>query len=460
MQASWSAPVADLRPTQAAEEALGRIAADGRRGVWIDLLPAARVRAAAAAVEVRLASGADLPLAGRTVAVKGNIDVAGLRTTAGCPGYGDVALHSAPAVRALEEAGAVVVGTTNMDQFATGLVGTRSPHGACPNAHWPALVAGGSSSGSAVAVAAGLVDLGLGTDTAGSGRVPAAANGIVGLKPTPGRVSTRGVVPACASLDCVSVFARSVALAQRAGTALAGFDPDDPWSRRPGPRPAPPRPLRLGVPAGDDLVLLGAVTPERFAAAVEALRSADDAVVTGVDLSPFTAAGALLYGGAFVAERYAAVGAYVDSGPPHLDPVVAGIIRHSARLSAWQLAADRTALARRRREAEAVWEDVDVLVVPTVTRLPTVAEVAADPLGTNAALGHYTTFVNLLDLCALTVPVGNPIGDHPPVSLTLVAPAWADDLLATVAAPVAGACAQEVVTRASPPGNGPETLAP
>ena len=422
--------MADVPSTQAVADALDRIAADGRPGIWIDLLPRSRVLAAAADVDARAASGATLPLAGRTVAVKGNIDVATLRTTAGCPSYGKVAARTAPAVRALEEAGAGVVGTTNLDQFATVLVGTRSPHGACPNAHWPALVSGGSSSGSAVAVAAGLVDIGVGTDTAGSGRVPAAANGIVGLKPTPGWLSTSGVVPACASLDCVSVFARSVDLAAAATAVAAGLDPDDPWSRRAPTTSVPTGRVRIGVPGGDTLQLAGPVTQERFAGAVGEVAAGD---VAEVDLSPFLDAGRLLYGGAFVAERYAAVGAFVDTGPPDLDPVVAGIIRDAGTLPAWQLAADRTELARLRRATDAVWEEIDVLVVPTVPSLPTVAEVAADPLGTNAALGRYTSFVNLLDLCALTIPLGGAIGDHPPVSLTLVGPAWSDDLLVAVA---------------------------
>ena len=194
----------------AVDAAFDRIAADGSTGIFIEIVDRSRALAAAAVVDAAVAAGEERPLAGQTLAVKGNIDVAGHRTTAGCPSYGSIPRQSAAVVQALEAAGAVVVGITNLDQFATGLVGTRSPYGACPNAHWPALVSGGSSSGSAVAVARGLVDLALGTDTAGSGRVPAAANAIVGVKPTPGRLSTRGVVPACRSLDCVSTFGRTV----------------------------------------------------------------------------------------------------------------------------------------------------------------------------------------------------------------------------------------------------------
>ncbi|MCU1487478.1 MAG: amidase [Actinomycetia bacterium] len=389
-----------MNPREAVDAAYERIAADGRDGIWLSLVD----RSAALAAAAR-ATG---PLAGRTLAVKGNIDLAGLRTTAGCPSYGSVAERSATVVRRLEAAGAIVVGSTNLDQFATGLVGTRSPYGVCPNAWWPELVSGGSSSGSAVAVAAGLVDLALGTDTAGSGRVPAAANGIVGLKPTRGRLSTAGVVPACASLDCVSVFARSVDEAALAADVATAFDHADPWSRRADPSPVVTQP-RIGRTPGLDVPGLD------------------------VDLEPFLAAGALLYEGAFVAERYAAVGEFVASGAEGLDPVVASIILAARDLPAWQLARDHTELERLRRLTEPVWADIDVLVVPSVPRIPTVAEVLADPIGANSALGTYTNFVNLLDLCALTIPVGPPTPEAPPPSVTLIAPAWSDQLLVEVA---------------------------
>ena len=449
-----------MRVTEVVAQALARIEACDLSGIWIDRLPAERVLRAARAVEGRLATGEAQPLAGRTVAVKGNIDVAGLRTTAGCPSFGDVAATSAPAVRALEAAGAVVVGSTNLDQFATGLVGTRSPHGACPNPRWPHLVSGGSSSGSAAAVAAGLVDLGVGTDTAGSGRVPAAANGIVGLKPTRGRLSTRGVVPACASLDCISVFAGSVGLAAGAVAAAAGFDADDPWSRRPGAVMAQAGPLRIGVPDPDSLRLHGEVTADLVGAAWTALAEAAGATLVEVDLDAFTSAGRLLYGGAFVAERYAAVGGFLESGPRDADPVVRAIILASASAKAWELAADRTELERLRRRTEATWAAVDVLAVPTVPGLPSRDEVAADPVGANAELGHYTSCANLLDLCALTLPVGPDLDGHPPVSLTLVGPAWHDDLLVAIAGTVDGpprGGRQGAATEVPPRGNPPET---
>ena len=421
-----------MRATEAAERALARIDACDLAGIWIERLPTECVLDAAEAVEERLAGGARQPLAGMTVAVKGNIDVAGVRTTAGCPSFGEVAATTAPAVLALEAAGAVVVGTTNLDQFATGLVGTRSPYGACPNPRWPHLVSGGSSSGSAAAVAAGLVDLGVGTDTAGSGRVPAAANGIVGLKPTRGMISTRGVVPACASLDCVSVFARSVGSAATAAGVAAGFDPRDPWSARRAEVSPPAGPLRVGVPDASSLRLDGSLSQDLVRTAWTVLAEAAGATLVEVDLDAFTSAGRLLYEGAFVAERYAAVGRFLEDGPPDADPVVRAIILAAGTQRAWQLASDRTELERLRRRTEATWAAVDVLAVPTVPGLPTRAAVAADPVGTNAALGHYTSFVNLLDLCALTVPVGADLVDHPPVSVTLIGRAWHDDALVAI----------------------------
>jgi allophanate hydrolase len=317
-------------------------------------------------------------------------------------------------------------------------VGTRSPYGRCPNAWWPDLVAGGSSSGSAVAVAAGHVDIALGTDTAGSGRVPAAANGIVGLKPSRGRIPTTGVVPAMASIDCVSVFAHSVARAELvaavaatagdAGAAPAG------GARTSGPEAVGDGPVRIGVPdlgvAGFDGDESG---PGRFAAAVDRVLDAlTGAVVAPVDLDPFVAAGHLLYEGAFVAERYAAVGSFIEAHRDRVDPVVGSIITAAGRLPAWQLYRDRAALARLRARADRVWRDIDVLVVPSVPRVPGWAEVDAEPVAVSSMLGTYTNFVNLLDLCALTIPVpldGDGHDDRPPASLTLIAPAGADRLV-------------------------------
>ncbi len=429
-------------PVEAVARAYDAIEADGRPGIWIARVDRAAALAAAADVARRLAAGDHLPLAGCTLAVKDNIDVAGLPTTAGCPAYAYHPVASAPAVQALVDAGAVVVGKTNLDQFATGLVGTRSPHGACPNAHWPGLVSGGSSSGSAVAVAAGLVDLALGTDTAGSGRVPAAANGIVGVKPTRGWLSTAGVVPACRSLDCVSVFARTVAEAAEAA-AIAGATPvgtDDPFRRRPpSGEAAPARAWRIGVPAPAGLTFDGDPEgPARFAAAQAALVAAcPGAELVEVDLAPFSAAAALLYGGSFVAERYAAVGAFVADHPDEVDPVVGSIILAAADHPGWAVFRDQAELARLVQVTAPVWAAIDVLAVPSVPRIPRLAEVAADPVGVNSMLGTYTNFVNLLDLAAVTVPVPSERFDGPPPSLTLVGPAWSDAILAHLAGRVA-----------------------
>jgi allophanate hydrolase len=433
--------MSELDPRASVANAYERIAADGRAGIWIELVAREQALVAAETVWRRQQDGETLPLAGLTMAAKGNMDVVGLRTTAGCPSYGAIATRSGAAVRRLEAAGAVVVGVTNLDQFATGLVGTRSPYGACPNSAWPDLVAGGSSAGSAVAVATGMVDIALGTDTAGSGRIPAAANGIVGFKPTRGWISAAGVVPACQSIDCVSVFARTVKEAYAAVLAGAGPDPDDPWSRSPAPASAAEgpdgRPVRIGIPSLAGLVLDKPFTPVDFLRGARAIAEAVGGELVGIDLDPFLAAGDLLYEGAFVAERYAAVGSFIESHPDGLDPVVAGIITRAGTIPAWKLAADRTELERLRLLTQPAWHDVDIVVVPTASRIPSPAEVIADPLGPNRELGRYTNFVNLLDLCALSLPVGPATPEHPPLSLSLVAPAWHDPLLADLGARLA-----------------------
>jgi allophanate hydrolase len=418
-------------PIDAVEAAYDCIERDGRAGIWITLVDRDVALAAAHDAQRRLAEGAALPLAGTTLAVKDNIDVAGITTTAACPAFAYRPSEHAPVVAALVAAGAVVVGKTNMDQFATGLVGTRSPFGICPNAHWPPLISGGSSSGSAVAVATGAVDFALGTDTAGSGRVPAACNGIIGFKPTRGSISARGVVPACRSLDCVSVLARSVDLAALAAAIAwrTAPDADDPWSRGDGGRDQ--RTVRrVGVPAASQLDFDGDDEARpRYERAIEAL-AALGVDVLEVDLEPFVAVGALLYGGAFVAERYDAVGDFVDAHPDAVDPVVAQIISASRSIPAWKLARDRTELERLRARTATTWAAVDALAMPSVPRIPTVDEVLAAPIERNARLGTYTNFVNLLDLCALTLPVDDePPAAAPPFSLTLVAPAWCDERL-------------------------------
>ncbi|WP_329226281.1 allophanate hydrolase [Streptomyces canus] len=407
--------------------AYDRIEAVDRPEIWIDLRPREEVEREARTIDDRLAKGERLPLAGRLFAAKGNIDVAGLPTTAGCPSYAYDPEADAPVVAGLRAAGAIVLGTTNLDQFATGLVGTRSPHGAVRNAYDPARVSGGSSSGSAVAVALGIVDFALGTDTAGSGRVPAAFNGIVGLKPTRGLVPTAGVVPACASIDCVTVFARTLPEAEQALSHMAtGTAPTLP-GRRPGP-------WRIAVPAREQLGELDEGWVQGYEAAVAQLAAAG-ATLRELDLSPFTEAAAMLYEGAFVAERYTAVGAFVDkataAGDDSLDPTVAGIITRARDLPAHRLYADMDRLAALRTRALAELADADALLLPTTPGHPTLAEVAADPLGANARLGRFTNSTNLFDLAAAAVPAGEVNGL--PFGVMLIGPAYTDERLARIA---------------------------
>ncbi|MHC3472046.1 allophanate hydrolase [Streptomyces sp. 7R007] len=408
--------------------AYARVEAVDRPEIWIDLRPQEEVEAEARTLDARAASGARLPLAGRLFAVKGNIDVAGLPTTAGCPAYAYRPDADAPVVARLRAAGAIVLGTTNLDQFATGLVGTRSPYGAVRNAHDPARVSGGSSSGSAVAVALGLVDFALGTDTAGSGRVPAAFNGVVGLKPTRGLVPTQGVVPACASLDCVTVFARTLAEAGQALSHMATATPP----ALPG---RPPGPWRIAVPPREQLGELDEGWATAYEAAVERLRSTG-AEIRVIDLTPFTEAAAMLYEGAFVAERYTAVGSFIDKasadGAEGLDPTVAGIITRARDVPAHRLYADLDRLAALRARAVAELADADALLLPTTPGHPTLAEVAADPLGANARLGRFTNSTNLFDQAAVAVPAGEAGGL--PFGVMLIGPAHTDERLARIAA--------------------------
>ncbi|HMJ35124.1 MAG TPA: allophanate hydrolase [Baekduia sp.] len=425
-----------MSAVEAVRAAYARIAADDRPEVWITLRAERDVVAEAALLDADPVRSA-LPLAGMTVAVKDNIDVAGLPTTAGCPAFAYTPRESAPAVARLVAAGAIVLGKTNLDQFATGLVGTRSPHGAARDARRPEYVSGGSSSGSAVAVALGLVDLALGTDTAGSGRVPAAFGGIVGFKATRGIVPVRGVVPACRTLDCVTVLAADLAGAERAMAIMAGPDAADPLSRPwpvDAPLAAPPAP-RVAVPAADQL---GALTPAaRDAFASAATRLADaGAHLRTIDLAPFLEAARLLYDGALVAERHAAVGAFVDAHPDDVDPTVGAIVRAAGRVGATAYLADGERVERLRVKAMAALGDADALLLPTTTAQPTIAEVAADPIGVNGRLGIYTNFCNLFDLCGVAVPAGQADGGR--FGVTVLARAFGDRVAADVAALVTG----------------------
>lgn len=429
--------------------AYSAIGAARRPEVWITLRPAAAALAEAAAVDAAVTAGERLPLAGLVVAVKDNIDVAGLPTTAGAPSYEYLPARDAACVARLRRAGAVVIGKTNLDQFATGLVGTRSPYGAVRNAWDPAKISGGSSSGSAVAVALGLVDFALGTDTAGSGRVPAALNGIVGVKPTRGVIPCTGVVPACRSLDCVTVLASSLALARRAVAVMAGPDGVDPLASLLGGRPrggwqlpeadAGPEvgtaPARIAVPLPAQLSELADGWAAAFESAVVRLRAAGAQIVP-TDIAPLLEAATLLYGGSFVAERYAAVGDHVRQHAEligrDLDPVVAGIILDAAKHTAAGYFADRERLDELAVRAARALDGCDALLTPTTTLHPSIAEVRKDPVGVNARLGTYTNFANLLDLAAVAVPAGTVAGL--PFGVMLTGPAGSDARLAEIAA--------------------------
>ncbi|MGK8198301.1 allophanate hydrolase [Burkholderia cepacia] len=354
---------------------------------------------------------ASLPLYGVPFAIKDNIDLAGIPTTAACPAYAYTPDRSAPVVERLIAAGAIPVGKTNLDQFATGLSGQRSPYGACRNALDPRYASGGSSSGSAVAVALGVAAFSLGTDTAGSGRVPAAFHGLVGLKPTRGVLSTLGVVPACRSLDCVSVFAHSPADARSVFAVAQGVTEGDPYGRAWQPLPDVDRVRSLGqsgfgVPRADQLEFFGDESYRAaWEAALERLR-ATGARIVEIDFSPFLAAARLLYEGPWVAERLAALGAFAAREPDALHPVIRTIVGGASRFSAADAFAAFDRLATLRIEAGRAWAGLDAIVMPTSATTATVDALEADPIGINSRFGYYTNFVNLLDLSAIAVPAG------------------------------------------------------
>lgn len=420
-------------PVARVHDAYDRIEAVDRPEVWITLRDRADVLAEVSAVEP------SLPLAGLLFAVKDNIDVAGLPTTAAARSYAYTPTEDATAVARLRAAGAVVVGKTNLDQFATGLVGTRSPFGAVRNAWDPTRISGGSSSGSATAVALGTVDFALGTDTAGSGRVPAALNHLVGVKPTKGLVPNTGVVPACRSQDCVTVFARSLGTARTVAELMAGPDGTDPLARpdaalADGSLVALPPVPRIAVPLPSQLEGLAPRWAEAFGRAVDRFRALGHEVVE-VDIAPLLDAASLLYDGAFVAERYAAVGAHIaanrDQIGDDLDPTVAGIVLGGATPTAADLFADQERLDALGAAGRAALDSTTALLTPTTTWHPTLAEVAADPIGANSRMGRYTNFANLLDMASLAMPAG--FVDGLPFGVMLTGPAFSDRRLAALA---------------------------
>ncbi|MGH3277078.1 MAG: allophanate hydrolase [Streptosporangiaceae bacterium] len=424
-------PGPNRRAADRVRGAYARLAETDRPEAWITLRAEDDVLAEAERVDARRAAGEDVPIAGTVIAVKDNIDVAGLPTTAGCPAYAYTPAVSAPAIVRLTQAGAIVLGKTNMDQFATGLVGTRSPYGAVRSVHDPDRISGGSSSGSAVAVALGIADIALGTDTAGSGRIPAAFQGIVGLKPTLGLIPNTGVVPASRSFDCVSVFARTVAEAQTAARLSSGTDATDPRSRGwPADAPLGAAPVpRVAVPAGP-LAPLSPAWAAAFGRAADRLADAGAELVP-VDIGPFLEAATLLYGGALVAERYAAVGEFIDAHPGEIDPSVRAIIGGARQIAAHHLVANMERLGRLRASALAELAGSDALLLPTAPGHPTLGEVAADPIGVNTSLGVFTNFVNLFDMCAMAVPAGE--ADGGPFGVTVIGRAFADHVVADIA---------------------------
>jgi allophanate hydrolase len=415
-----------MTPTDAAEAALAADRVHDDAAIWITRLPDAAVLTRARALQGEGPQGR--ALWGVPFAVKDNIDVAGLPTTAGCPGFSYVAETTAPAVQALLDAGGVLIGKTNLDQFATGLVGTRSPYGVPRNVFDVSLIPGGSSSGSAVAVAAGIVALALGTDTAGSGRVPAAFGNIVGLKPTIGSVSARGMVPACRSVDTISVFARTVDAALDAQRVIAVYDAADPYSRRaPFPhlrRGALPPGLRIAV--GDVAAMCDGQVATLTADAARCLGAEP------VDVAAFLDIGRLLYDGPWVAERSAVLREVIETRPEILHPITrailqAGLTRRTVdAFDAFHL------LAEARRLAETLFATYDALLLPTVPFCPTLAEVAAEPIEVNRRLGAFTNFVNLCDMVGFAVPAG--LDDRGlPVGVTLLGPAWSEGRLGAIA---------------------------
>jgi allophanate hydrolase len=377
----------------------------------------------------------ELPLYGVPFAIKDNIDLAGTKTTAGCPDFAYEPKESATVVQRLIAAGALPIGKTNLDQFATGLVGTRSPYGACQSVFNKEYISGGSSSGSAVAVAAGMVTFALGTDTAGSGRVPAAFNHIVGLKPTRGLLSNRGVVPACRSLDCISIFAGSCHDAQAVLDVAVEFDATDPYSR---PRP------KNGVVIPDTF-RFGALSPRQreFFGDVEAAALYEQAMArlhecggepVEFDYTPFAEAAALLYAGPWIAERRCALNGFFDGHASSIHPVVREIIGGATKYDAVAAFAAQYRLQALSQTVREVWRKLDVLLLPTTGTTYRIDEVLADPVQLNTNLGYYTNFVNLLDLAAVAVPAGFRPGNGLPFGVTLIGPAFSDDALLALGA--------------------------
>jgi allophanate hydrolase len=416
-------------PAQVLQSIYAHIAAHNDPAVWIYLAPLADSLAL-------IRDQSDLPLWGIPFAIKDNLDWAGVPTTAGCPSFAYTPNRSATVIEKLIAAGAIPIGKTNMDQFATGLVGTRSPYGVCRNPYNDKYIPGGSSSGSGVAVAAGMVSFSLGTDTAGSGRVPAAFTNIVGLKPTKGQISTYGLVPAVRTLDCVSIFALNCSDAATVLDVAEGYDVADPFSRIPDSHP--PRSLqnlRIGVPQNQHLEFFGNQDAEHlYHNGLERLVTLGHQIVS-IDFQPFADAAQMLYGGPWVAERLAILHKFLATHPPDqypdVDSTVYGIIQGGTKYDAVSVFQAVYRLAELQRATDIQWQQMDILAVPTTGTIYSIAEVQASPIQLNSNLGLYTNFVNLLDLSAISIPNGFQQNGLP-TGLTLIAPAWQESQLCQI----------------------------
>lgn len=422
-----------ISPLDVIETVIARRAASTDPAIFITPTADDAMRTEARALLERAPVPNSLPLWGIPFAVKDNIDVAGLPTTAACPAFSYQPERDATVVARLREAGAIVIGKTNLDQFATGLNGTRSPHGAPRSVFDKDYVSGGSSSGSAVVVASGLASFALGTDTAGSGRVPAAFNNLVGIKPTPGLVPNVGVVPACRSVDVVTVFTPTVGDGVAIRKVMEGHDAADPFSRKAVPANLPVSGLRIGVLDGPEREFFGNRQVEAlYDAAIERARALG-ATIVPFDYAPFREAAELLYNGPWVAERLAAVRDFLGTNASDFDPTVRTIIEGARAYDAVDAFRGKYKLEALRQTIREVWEKVDILMLPTSPTIYTVEELVADPIVKNGHFGRYTNFVNLLDYAAIAIPAGFDTDGHLPAGVTLVGPAFTDDALAPFA---------------------------
>jgi len=439
---------AGTHPADVIDEIFRRLDAVNDPGIFIHLCDREDLRAQADALGDY---DPDMPLWGIPFAAKDNIDVAGIETTAACPAYAYTPQADAFVIANLRAAGALMIGKTNLDQFATGLVGVRTPYGAPLNSVDPQIVPGGSSGGSGVIVGHGIVTFSLGTDTAGSGRVPAALNNIVGLKPTLGALSASGVVPACRSIETVSIFALTVDDAYAAFAAARGFDAADAYAKRLTHEPltVPSKPLRVGVPDAATIEFFGDTVQQAAFDRDVALLKATGAEIDYISFEPLYAIARMLYEGAWVAERYTVIEELLQRDQDAIHPVTRQIITHAESMSAADAFRGMYRLAELKRAAEPLLEGLDLLCVPTIPTIYSVADLEADPVTPNSNNGTYTNFVNLLDMCGIAVPTA-PRSDGRPGSVTLLAGAGQDALAASVARRFELACTRNMGATAHP----------